>query len=146
MGRQRHQLDRRRPGGGQHSAGGRLREPAHARPLAPPIAQFKRVPESHDGDTEFTFKLDFTADVRISFRTLKDHAFQVTNGTVKKAKRAEEGSDVNWTITVKPNSENDIEIRLPATQDCAAQDAICTRDGRMLFNTTEFTVSGPSTP
>ena len=117
-----------------------------ARPLAPPIAQFKRVPESHDGDTEFTFKLDFTADVRISFRTLKDHAFQVTNGTVKKAKRAEEGSDVNWTITVKPNSENDIEIRLPATQDCAAQNAICTSNGRMLFNTTEFTVSGPSTP
>ena len=117
-----------------------------ARPLAPPIAQFKRVPESHDGDTEFTFKLDFTADVRISFRTLKNHAFQVTNGTVKKAKRAEEGSDVNWTITVKPNSENDIEIRLPATQDCAAQNAICTSNGRMLFNTTEFTVSGPSTP
>ena len=116
------------------------------RPLAPPIAQFKRVPESHDGSTQFTFKLDFTADVRISYRTLKDHAFQVTNGTVKKAKRAEEGSDVNWTITVKPNSEADIEIRLPATQDCAANGAICTSDGRMLFNTTEFTVRGPSTP
>ena len=117
-----------------------------ARPLAPPIAQFKRVPESHDGHTQFTFKLDFTADVRLSFRTLKDHAFQVTNGTVKKAKRAEEGSDINWTITVKPNSENNIEIRLPATQDCAAQSAICTSDGRMLFNTTGFTLKGPSSP
>ena len=117
-----------------------------ARPLAPPIAQFKRVPESHDGSTKFTFKLDFTADVRISYRTLKDHAFQVTNGTVKKAKRTVEGSDMNWTITVKPNSQNDIEIRLPATQDCAAQSAICTRESRMLFNTTAFTVSGPSTP
>ena len=120
-------------------------ESLSTRSLAPPIAQFKRVPESHDGSTKFTFKLDFTADVRISYRTLKDHAFQVTNGTVKKAQRAEEGSDMNWTITVKPDSQNDMEIRLPATQDCAAQDAICTRDGRMLFNTTEFTVSGPST-
>ena len=116
------------------------------RPLAPPIAQFKRVPESHEGSTKFTFKLDFTADVRISYRTLKDHAFQVTNGTVKKAKRTVEGSDMNWTITVKPDSQNDIEIRLPATQDCAATGAICTREGRMLFNTTAFTVSGPSTP
>ena len=116
-----------------------------ARQLAPPIAQFKRVPESHDGSAKFTFKLDFTADVRLSFRTLKDHAFQVTNGTVKKAQRAQEGSDMNWTITVKPNSQNDIEIRLPATQDCAAQSAICTTEGRMLFNTTAFTVSGPST-
>ena len=116
------------------------------RPLAPPIAQFKTIPESHDGLTPFTFKLDFTADVRISYRTLKNHAFQVTNGTVKKAKRTVEGSDMNWTITVKPNSDNAIAIRLPATQDCDAVDAICTRDGRMLFNTTEFTINGPSQP
>ena len=53
---------------------------------------------------------------------------------------------MNWTVTVKPDSQDDIEIRLPATRDCAAQDAICTRNGRMLFNSTEFTVTGPSTP
>ena len=117
-----------------------------ARQLAPPIAEFKRIPESHNGSDQFTFKLDFTAEVSLSSKTLNDHAFQVTNGTIKNAERDEEGSDVNWTITVKPDSQDDIVIRLPDTQDCAANGAICTSDGRMLFNTTEFTVSGPSTP
>ena len=115
-----------------------------ARPPAPPIAQFKRVPESHDGQNPSTFELHFTADINISFRTLKNHAFEITNGTVKKAKRLEKDSNKGWTITVKPDSQDDVDIRLPATQDCEDQNAICTSDGRMLFNTTEFTLKGPS--
>ena len=47
---------------------------------------------------------------------------------------------------MQPDSQDDIDIRLSATQNCADQDAICTSDGRMLFNTTEFTLKGPSSP
>ena len=117
-----------------------------ARPPAPPIAQFKRVPQNHDGLDPFTFELHFTDDVQLSFRTLRNDAFEVTNGTVKKAKRMEKGSNKRWTITMQPDSQDDIDIRLSATQNCADQDAICTSDGRMLFNTTEFTLKGPSSP
>ena len=116
-----------------------------ARQLAPPIAEFKRIPESHNGSDQFTFKLNFTAEVSLSPKTMKVDAFQVTKGIIKKAERDEEGSNLNWTITVEPYSEADIVIRLPATQDCAAIGAICTSEGMKLFNTTEFTVRGPST-
>ena len=117
-----------------------------ARQLAPPIAEFKRIPESHNGSDQFTFKLNFTAEVILSPKTMKVDAFQVTKGIIKKAERAKEGSNLNWTITVEPYSEADIVIRLPATQNCATIGAICTSEGRKLFNTTEFTVRGPSTP
>ena len=116
-----------------------------ARQLAPPIAEFKRIPESHNGSDQFTFKLNFTAEVILSPKTMKVDAFQVIKGIIKKAERDEEGLNLNWTITVEPYSEADIVIRLPATQNCAAIGAICTSEGRRLFNTTEFTVRGPST-
>ena len=116
-----------------------------ARQLAPPIAEFKRIPESHNGSDQFTFKLNFTAEVSLSPKTMKVDAFQVTKGIIKKAERDEEGSNLNWTITVEPYSEADIVIQLPATQNCAAIGAICTSEGMKLFNTTEFTVRGPST-
>ena len=117
-----------------------------ARQLAPPIAEFKRIPENHNGSDQFTFKLNFTAEVILSPKTMKVDAFQVIKGIIKKAERDEEGSNLNWTITVEPYSEADIVIRLPATQNCATIGAICTSEGRKLFNTTEFTVRGPSTP
>ena len=34
-------------------------------------------------------------------------------------------------------------IILPVTEDCDAQGAICTEDGRKLSNRLELTVSGP---
>ena len=62
---------------------------------------------------------------------------------VKKAKRREKGSNIGWTITVKPDSNADVTIVLPATTDCDDQGAICTGDGRKLSNRLEFTVTGP---
>ena len=107
---------------------------------APPSAYFSNVPDSHNGLTPFTFRLTFTDDVRLSFRTLRDEAFEVTNGTVTRAKRANKGSNRNWTITVRPDSQADIDIRLPATENCSDQGAICTSDGRWLHNQPAVTV------
>ena len=80
----------------------------------------------------------------MSFRTLRDHAFTVDGGTVKKAKRQVKGSSLNWTITVEPDSNSDVEIVLSPTTDCAATGAICAQDGRKLSNQLEFIVSGPN--
>ncbi|MCY4549598.1 MAG: hypothetical protein OXC28_14625, partial [Defluviicoccus sp.] len=48
-----------------------------------------------------------------------------------------------WTVTVKPDSYEDVEISLPATADCSAPGAICTEDGRKLSETVSATVLGP---
>ena len=109
---------------------------------SPLTAYTEDVPESHDGQTVFTFELRFSEEFSISYRTLRDHAFTVTGGEVIKARRLEKGKNVRWEIHVRPDSANDVTIVLPATTDCDAQGAVCT-EGRKLSNRLEMTVSGP---
>ena len=109
----------------------------------PLTASFSNVPNSHDGQTAFAFELRFSEEFGISYVTLRDHAFSVTGGTVNKAKRLTQGSNIGWTITVTPDSAADVTIELPATTDCDADGAICTADERMLSTRLELTVSGP---
>ena len=110
----------------------------------PLTASFSNVPNSHDGQTAFTFELRFSEEFGISYVTLRDHAFSVTGGTVNKARRLIQGSNIGWTITVTPESAAAVTVVLPVTTDCGATGAVCTGDGRMLSNRLEFTVSGPS--
>ena len=74
---------------------------------------------------------------------LRAHAFTVTGGSVTGARRLEPPSNIGWEVVVKPDSNGDVTITLPATTDCNAQGAICTGDGRPLSNRLEITVSGP---
>ena len=106
-------------------------------------ARFENQPSSHDGENVFTFELRFSEQFHLSYKTLRDHAFTVTGGTVKKAKRTEQGSNIHWRITVRPDGNGNVTITLPVTTDCDAQGAICTGDGRMLSNRLEITVPGP---
>ena len=118
-------------------------------------AQFSNVPASHDG-TELEFDLTFTPEPDLSYVTLRDHAFSVTNGTITKARRVSKGSNDEWTITVVPDLDSDenpagaITIVLPPTTDCTAQSAICTSGNVMLSNRTEATIpvstDGPNRP
>ena len=100
-------------------------------------------PANHNGTDEFTFQIRFSEHVKLSYKTLRDHAFTVVGGTVKKAQRQVKGSNIGWTITVEPASNAEVEIVLPATTDCDATGAICTADGRKLSNSLDFTVVGP---
>ena len=105
------------------------------------------VPSSHDGQTEFTFELRFSANVTgLSYKTLRDHAFTVTGGEVVQARRLEAGKNVRWEISVTPNGDSPITIVLPATTDCEAYGAVCTDGGRKLSQGLEFEVPGLSTP
>ena len=114
-----------------------------AAPLPPLTASVENAAASHDGESVFTFELRFSEEFGISYKTLRDHAFTVTGGTVKKAQRLEQGSNIGWRITVSPNSDGAVTIILPITEDCDVQGAICTEDGRMLSHRLELTVSGP---
>ena len=106
------------------------------------------APGSHDGQEDFTFELRFSEEPKEGFSdvTLRDHAFTVTRGTVVGARRLDSDSDtpnIRWEISVSPDSNADVTVELPATEDCEAQGAICTEDDTMLSSPLEFTVKGP---
>ena len=114
-----------------------------AAPSEPLTVAFENVPETHDGESTFTFEIRFSHEVKLSFRNLRDHGFEVTDGTVTKAKRLEKPSNIRWRITVRPDAGADVTIVLPATTDCDDPGAICTADGVMLSGRREAMVQAP---
>ena len=106
----------------------------------PLTARFTDMPASHTG-AEFTFGLTFSEDFDLSYQTLRDEAFTVTGGDVRRARRQQQGSNQAWTIHVEPASATDtVKITLPETTDCNATGAICTGDGRPLSHSLSATV------
>ena len=104
------------------------------------------APTTHDGSSSFTFEIRFSEEPEsdFSYKTLRNHGFTVTGGTVRNAERMDRPSNMRWLITVEPDSNGDVTIVLPITEDCGEQGAICTDDDRKLSNRLEFTVSGSS--
>ena len=106
------------------------------------------LPERHDGTTAFSFELRFSEDVPVlSYKTLRDAAFTVTDGRVTDVRRlAPQATDRNrrWGVTVEPDSSRDVVVTLPATTDCEAAGAVCLGDGRMLSASASATVPGPA--
>ena len=107
-------------------------------------AEFQSMPKTPDGLAAFPFELRFSEEIAISYETLRDLAFVVTGGSVTGARRKQQGSNQSWTITVKPDTSGAVTIRLPATTDCEAADAICTSGDRPLSNSPSATIPGPA--
>ena len=107
-------------------------------------ARFESMPESHDG-SEFTFEVHFSEEVEMSFVNMRNDVLDVTGGTVTRARRLQQGSNIGWEIAIEPDSEADVSISLPPTVDCAAASAVCTADSRALSNGLAAIVSGPAT-
>ena len=114
-----------------------------AAPVPLTVSLTVAAPATHDGSAEFTFEIEFSEEFGLSYKTLRDHAFTVAGGVVEKAQRTAKPSNMHWRITVRPDSNADVTITLPITEDCNAEGAICTEDGRKLSNPLNFTVSGP---
>ena len=109
--------------------------PVAARPLT---AAFEDVPAEHGGrHAAFEFTLVFSENFpgRFDYNALKD-AFVVENGRVVEAKRAAQGQNQRWTITVRPWSHEAVTVTLPAG-------SVVTAAGRALANTVTATVVGP---
>ena len=118
--------------------------PPEPPPLPPITASFLNMPSEHNGSNTFTFELRFSEDVKgLSYRTLKGSAFQVTNGSIKNARRLSRPANQRWEITVTPSNNNNISISLPSTTNCSASGAICHSDGRKLTNNVTGLVQGP---
>ena len=124
--------------------------PAHIVPGPGPetepalTASFEGLPEAHDGEEGFHFRVAFSEEIGIGFRSMRDDSFTVDGGEVTGARRVDRRHDL-WRITVEPDGEGDVTVTLAAGRECAVSGAICTRGGdrRQLTNTATATVAGP---
>ena len=106
-------------------------------------ASFASVPASHDGSAAFTLRVAFSEAISTGFRTMRDDAFEVAGGTVRRAKRVDGRSDL-WQLTVKPSSDAPVTLSLPAGRACNTTGAVCTSDDERLSVGIETTVPGPA--
>ena len=102
--------------------------------------EFQNVPESHDG-TEFTFQAAFSEVVTASAEDLRDHAFDVTGGTVTEVSPVDGRRDL-WSVTVSPVSSGDVTITLEGERACDTPGAVCAEDGAQLTNTVSVEIPG----
>ena len=102
--------------------------------------EFQNVPESHDG-TEFTFQAAFSEAVTASAEDLRDHAFDVTGGTVTEVSLVDGRRDL-WSVTVSPVSSGDVTITLEGERACDTPGAVCAEDGAQLTNTVSVEIPG----
>ena len=108
----------------------------------PLTASFEGMPAEHRGQGSFTFRVALSEGINISYKTVRDASFRVTGGDVTRARRVDKRRDL-WEITIEPDSDEAVRIRLPETTDCGASGAICTGDGRPLSHSLSATVAGP---
>ena len=73
------------------------------------------------------------------------NSFRVTvdSNVPAKAQRTDKPSNIPRRITVERNRNGDVTVALPPTTECGTAGAICTGDGRKLFNGNQLTESGP---
>ena len=58
-------------------------------------ASFENVPAEHDGENAFSFQVAFSENVDVSYQTLRDDSFTVTEGDITRARRVD-GRDDLW--------------------------------------------------
>ena len=108
---------------------------AHQTNVTPVTTEFKNMPIEHDGTNPFSFELHFSENLSdLSYKTLKNTAFQITHGKVIKAKRFVKGSNQRWNITVQPDSKRAVTVSFVPETDCGQPSALCTSDNRTVKN------------
>ena len=112
----------------------------------PPLtASFEDMPEAHDGESVFRFRVAFSENIGISYRSLREDALAVSGGRVTRGKRVDDRRDL-FEMTVEPDGEGEVTVTLPAGRECSVSGAICTKgeNRRQLTNTPAATVAGPA--
>ncbi len=105
-------------------------------------AAFEGLPEAHDGETAFTFRIMFSEAVVVTPEAMRTRVLTVAGAAVTGAARVYAETGV-WVITVTPDSREDLSITLARTEDCEAEGAVCTSDGRTLSAAPAHIVLGP---
>ena len=108
-------------------------------------ARFVGMPAKHDGEGGIRFRVAFSENIGISFRSLREDAFTVTGGRVTRGRRVDGRRDL-FEMTARPDSVADVTITLPAGRACGVSGAICTKgeNRRKLSHTISALVPGPA--
>ena len=111
--------------------------------VVPLTAEFQNVPAAHDGSTAFTLRVLFSEDLAPggSGRKLA-RALTLKGATAGTVRRVNERRDL-YEFPVQPSGTTAVTVSLSATTDCAADDAVCTADGKALSQAVSVTVAGP---
>ena len=113
--------------------------PLGDRPKAPVTGEFRNFPTEHDWIEDVSFRVYFSEGVATTANALIDHVLSVSGGMVSSVEAV--GSEGRiWVVSVTPESSEPITVRVEADLDCALHNAVCTADGRRLFNRMELTV------
>ena len=105
--------------------------------------ELRDAPLAHNGVDAFTFRASFSEPIAIGYRTFRDHSFEVTGGTVTRARRVNGRSDL-WEITVKPSAATAVSAALASDRACDERGSVCTKDGKPLAaGLLELNIAGP---
>ena len=99
---------------------------------------------SHDGSGTFDIEFEFSHEPHVSYRTIRDDFFDVTDGRIVRAKRLTRSENLGWRLTVQPDGNGAVTIDARATSDCEAAYAVCDAEGRMFDGALVHTVPGPA--
>ena len=108
----------------------------------PLTGAFEGLPQAHDGETAFTFRIVFSEAVSVTPEAMRTRVLTVGGGAVTGAARVDGESGV-WAIAVTPDTREALSISLPPAADCEADGAVCTSDGRALSIGAAHIVGGP---
>ena len=109
------------------------------RQKAPVTGYFRNFPSEHKGNGDVSFRIYFSEGVAATADALRDHVLSVSGGVVSSVKAVGDEGRI-WAVSVTPEFREPVTIRIEADLDCALPDAVCTADGRRLFNRMELTV------
>ena len=116
------------------------------RPVAaadPLTAEIIGLPTTHDGRTQFSFRLEFSKEVTLSFTALFNDLFELTGARVSHMIRLRPPSSQSWHVTLQPAGDGPVVIVLPADRDCTEPLAVCTTAGERLAERLAVSVAGP---
>ena len=110
--------------------------------LQPLSARFVNRPDSHNGVDSFTFRVRFSDSVWVERGTPRVDMVVVTGGSATSGWWLDRHTGL-WEFTVRPDSNGDVTIVLPANRACGTVGAPCASGDRRLSNRLELTVQGP---
>ena len=100
------------------------------RPESPLTASFPSFPASHNGSGTLTFRLSLSDNTTATASSIME-ALTVQGATLVSVTEVGTAGKF-WNVKVRPSSRVDISVTLSPPTDCAASDAVCTPDGRIL--------------
>ena len=103
-------------------------------------AEFSEIPETHDGQTAFTVKIRFSADIT-GAATLAQ-GVELTAGAAGSVTKVGSASD-HWNYPVTPAGAKDVYIALPVPSGCTGTGDICSDAGVRLATALVGRVAGP---